>query len=149
MLNARPGDSSAEKRRHSKLWQFVRVFLRRSCAIKSAAEARDRTRSSSRKALGGLPPAQHRNSYCDSHCDRGEAPGRPPASAAMDAAFRKLQAEKAAERGETAPKEEPREQQKAPEPRKDKPLMRKGHAVRARRPTDTLTAARPPRFKPR
>ena len=47
----------------------------------------------------------------------------------MDAAFRKLQAEKAAERGETAPKAEPREQQKAPEPRKDKPLMRKGHAA--------------------
>ena len=47
----------------------------------------------------------------------------------MDAAFRKLQAEKAAERGETAPKEEPREQRQAPEPRKDKPLMRKGHAA--------------------
>ena len=46
----------------------------------------------------------------------------------MDAAFRKLQAEKAAERGETAPKEEPREQQKAPEPRQDKPLMRKGRS---------------------
>ena len=46
----------------------------------------------------------------------------------MDAAFRKLQAEKAAERGETAPKEEPREQRQAPEPRKDKPLMRKGRS---------------------
>ena len=67
----------------------------------------------------------------------------------MDAAFRKLQAEKAAERGEAAPKAEPREQRPAPEPRKDKPLMRKGHAARARRPTDTLTVPRPPRFKPR
>ena len=47
----------------------------------------------------------------------------------MDAAFRKLQAEKAAERGETAPKEEPREPRQAPEPRTDKPLMRKGKAA--------------------
>ena len=45
----------------------------------------------------------------------------PAASAAMDAAFRKLQAEKAAERGETAPKAEPREQRQAPEPRPTSP----------------------------
>ena len=148
-LKGRPGDVSAEKRRDSGQLNIVRVYHNRSARHFGAAPAPVGVRSSSRKAQGWLRPAQHRNSYSGSHCDELKGPGRPAASAAMDAAFRKLQAEKAAERGEAAPKAEPREQRPAPEPRKDKPLMRKGHAARARRPTDTLTAPRPPRFKPR
>ena len=46
----------------------------------------------------------------------------------MDAAFRKLQAEKAAERGRNGAQGGAARAQKAPEPRTDKPLMRKGRS---------------------